>query len=165
MTDAEAIRLAKTVFREGYNRGDVETVLSVFADGFNDMSDGRPSFYGTEARAVMRHRLARLFAKYHARLVVTMFSIAIEGSFAFDRGQHALTLVPKKGGRSHTIRTRYLEIWRKDAKGQWKIVIYFDNTDLAPQMPPREVMLAMRRAGHVDGQQVRRRTLPKKVGA
>lgn len=147
MTDVEAIRLAKTMFREGYNRGNVDLVLSAFGDAFSDMSVACPSFYGQEAPAVMRHRLRQLFAKYRARMVVTVFSIAIEGGFAFDRGQHALTLTPKKGGRPRTIRTRYLEIWRKNPEGQWKIAIYFDNLDMPPAMPPREVLRAMRAKG------------------
>lgn len=144
MTDVDAIRLAKTVFRDGYKRGNVDSILSVFGDGFSDMSDGHPSFYGTEAPAVMRHRLRRLFAKYRARMVVTMFSIVIEGGLALDRGQHALTLTPRKGGRPRTTRTRYLEIWKKNQQGQWKIAVYIDNLDLPPEMPPREVMLTLR---------------------
>ena len=46
MDDIHAINLAKTEFRDGYNAGDVEQVLSVFADALTDMSDGQPSFWG-----------------------------------------------------------------------------------------------------------------------
>lgn len=144
MTDLEAIRLAKTAFREGYNRGDAHAVLSVFGEAFSDMSEGCPSFYGNEARAVMQHRLHKLFRKYRARMTVTIFSIVIEGPLAIDRGQHRLALTPRKGGRTRVLGTRYLEIWQKDVDGQWKIVTFIDNLDLPPQMPPREVLRAMR---------------------
>ena len=143
MDDAYAIRLAKTELRDGYNTGNVNRVLSVFRDAFSDMSDGRASFYGTEAKAVLRHHLTKLFARYRARLTVTIISIGIQGGLAFDWGWHKLTLTPKKGGRLKTTRTRYLEIWQKQDDGKWKIAIFFDNPDMPPAMPPREVLMGL----------------------
>lgn len=143
MDDAYAIRLAKTEFRDAYNQGNVRRVLAVFADAYSDMSAGLASFYGTEAKTVLKHRLKKLFAKYRAELAVTIISIRIQGPLAFDWGWHKLTLTPKKGGRSITTRTRYLEIWQKDAAGTWKIAIFFDNLDVPPQMPPKEVLAEM----------------------
>lgn len=90
MDDAYAIRLAKTELRDGYNTGNVNRALSVFRDAFSDMSDGRASFYGTEGKAVLRHHLTKLFARYRARLTVTIISIGIQGSLAFDWGWHKL---------------------------------------------------------------------------
>ncbi len=143
MDDAYAIRLAKTELRDGYNTADVKRVLTVFRDAFSDMSDGRASFYGTEARAVLQHHLTKLFARYRARLTVTIISIGIQGGLAFDWGWHKLTLTPKKGGRPKTTRTRYLEIWQKQDDGKWKIAIFFDNSDIPPAMPPREVLMGL----------------------
>jgi ketosteroid isomerase-like protein len=140
MDDSYAIRLAKTKLRDAYDRGDVNGVLSVFADGYSDMSAGLASFYGAEARAVLKHRMKKLFARYDAQLAVTIISIRVHGPLAFDWGWHRLTLTPKKGGRSITTRTRYLEIWQKGADEKWKIAIFFDNVDVPPQMPPKEVL-------------------------
>ncbi len=144
MDDSYAIRLAKTKFRDAYNEGDVNGVLSVFGDGYSDMSAGLASFYGVEARAVLKHRLKKLFAQYNAKLAVTIISISMQGSLAFDWGWHRLTLTPKKGGKSTTTRTRYLEIWQKGADDGWKIVIFMDNLDVPPQMPPRGVLTELR---------------------
>ena len=144
MDDSYAIRLAKTKLRDSYSGGDVNGALSVFADGFADMSAGLASFYGAEARAVLKHRLKDLFAKYDAQLAVTIISIRVEGPIAFDWGWHKLTLTPKGGGRSHTTRTRYLEIWQKDPAGKWKIATYIDNPDLPPKMPPKQVLAELR---------------------
>jgi len=140
MDDNYAIRLAKTRLRDAYSEGNVNGVLSVFADGYSDMSTGLASFYGVEARAVLKHRLKDLFIKYDAQLAVTIISIRVQGPMAFDLGWHKLTLTPKKGGRSITTRTRYLEIWQKDAKGKWKIAIYIDNLDVPPEMPSKQVL-------------------------
>jgi ketosteroid isomerase-like protein len=143
MDDGYAIRLAKTEFRDAYNQGDASRVLAVFADAYSDMSAGLASFYGTEAKIVLKHRLNKLFARYRADLAVTIISIRVQGPLAFDWGWHKLTLTPRKGGRSITTRTRYLEIWQKDAPGQWKIAIFLDNLDVPPQMPPTEVLAEM----------------------
>jgi ketosteroid isomerase-like protein len=140
MDDGYAIRLAKTRLRDAYNEGDVNGVLSVFGSGYSDMSAGLASFYGVEARAVLKHRLKKLFARYDAKLAVTIISIGVHGPLAFDWGWHRLTLTPKKGGKSTTTRTRYLEIWQKGDDGNWKIAIFFDNMDIPPQMPPKEVL-------------------------
>jgi ketosteroid isomerase-like protein len=140
MDDAYAIRQAKTKLRDAYSEGNVKGVLSVFADGYSDMSAGLASFYGLEARAVLKHRLRNLFTQYDAKLAVTIISIRVQGPMAFDWGWHKLSLTPKGGGRSITTRTRYLEIWQKDTHGKWKIAIYLDNVDVPPKMPPREVL-------------------------
>jgi len=160
MDDAYAIRMAKTELREGYNTGKVERVLSVFGEGYSDMSDGLASFYGAEATAVLKHRLRKLFARHRAKLIVTIISISIQGDMAFDWGWHQLTLWPKQGGRPRTTRTRYLEIWQKDAGGRWKIGIFLDNLDVPPQMPPREI-LAAARAG-IPTTRKRTRTRPRR---
>ena len=163
MDDAYSIRLAKTELRDAYNQGNVKRVLAVFADAYSDMSAGLASFYGTEAKAVLKHRLKKLFTKYRAELAVTIISIRIQGPLAFDWGWHKLTLTPKKGGRSITTRTRYLEIWQKDGFGSWKIAIFFDNLDVPPQMPPKEVLaeLGVGRLGGVHQSVGRRRSRTK----
>ena len=44
MDDVYSINLAKTIFREGFNGGDLEAVLSIYDDAYADMSFGMPSF-------------------------------------------------------------------------------------------------------------------------
>src|SRR5437660_12407963 len=111
MDDVLAIRLAKTELREGYEAGDVDRVLSVFADQYNDMSVGRPSFYGAEAKAVFRHRVTKLFARYRVKLGVTIISFPVEGALATDWGWHKLTLAARKHGTSHPLCTRSQQSW------------------------------------------------------
>src|SRR5256886_17094036 len=145
MDDAYAIRPAKTELRDAYNQGAASRVLAVYADAYTDMSTGLASFYGTEAKAVLKHRLKKLFKGYRAQLAVTIISIRIQGPLAFDWGWHKLTLTPKKGGRSITTRTRYLEIWQKGADGRWEIAIFLENPDVPAPMPPKE---GLREVGH-----------------
>jgi hypothetical protein len=69
MDDNYQINAAKTEFREAYNRGDLDRLLSVFEnEGFTDMSEGGPSLYGREAREGLRRRSTELFAEYSVGL-------------------------------------------------------------------------------------------------
>jgi ketosteroid isomerase-like protein len=135
MNDIDAINTAKTEFREAYNTGDVDRLLSVFADGFADLSAGLPSFFGEEARSVLRSRTVSLFQNYRASLLVTIMSIRVAQTIAYDFGWHTLTLVPRKGGEPITSRRRYFELWHKGTDAKWRIELFIDNADLPPAMP------------------------------
>jgi ketosteroid isomerase-like protein len=116
--DTYAINVAKTEYREGFNTGNADRILSVFASEFTDNSDARPSRYGSDAPLKLRRYLEQLFAEYSTYLVVIMAAIVISGDLAFDYGWHELTLTPRNGGESRLIRKRYLELWRKQQSGE-----------------------------------------------
>ena len=128
--DTYAINVAKTEYREGFNTGDVERVVSVFALEFTDNSDGRPSRYGKDGPAKLRHYLEGLFSEYRTQLNIIIAAIVLAGDLAYDYGWHELTLTPRNGGDPRLVRKRYLEIWRKQQNGEWRIIRYIDNDDL-----------------------------------
>ena len=130
MDDTYAINVAKTEYREGFNTGNADRVLAVFASEFTDNSSGRPSRYGSDAPIKLRRYLEQLFADYNAHLSIIMAAIVISGDLAYDYGWHELTLRPRNGGVSRLIRKRYLELWRKQKNGEWRIIRYIDNDDL-----------------------------------
>jgi ketosteroid isomerase-like protein len=136
MDDEQALSLVKTEYREGYNSGDVDRVMSVFGEGFILMSEGKPSFYQSEAAAAQRTWLEKLFAAYKVELIVTIIDFVVRGDFAFDSGWEAVTLIPKAGGEPIAQRYRYFETWSKDTAGKWKISGFITNKDLPPEMLP-----------------------------
>lgn len=138
MTDIYAINVAKTEFREGFNTGDVDRVMAVFADSVTDFSDGFPSFFGDEGRTVLRNRLGRLFAACRVRAVVTIIDINVLGDTAIEYGWHEFTISPKGGGEGRVIRERYLDVWSRQDDGTWKIKLFINNADHAPEMPDSE---------------------------
>ena len=135
MDDIYAINLAKSCFREGFNRGDAEQVLSIYDDEFVDMSFGMPSFYSCDAKQVFRARLGRLFSDYFAEMALNIISITLNEDKALDRGWHILRLNSKTGPESLLVRTRYFETWRRDPVRGWLITSYIDNLDQTPQLP------------------------------
>lgn len=130
MDDTYAINVAKTEYREGFNAGNPDRVLSVFAPEFTDNSDGRPSRYGKDAPIKLRRYLEQLFADYDTHMTIIMAAIVISGDLAYDYGWHELTLTPRKEGPSRLIRKRYLELWKRQKSGEWRIIRYIDNDDL-----------------------------------
>jgi ketosteroid isomerase-like protein len=138
MDDETAISVAKTEFREAYNTGDVERLLSVFADSFTNMSEGEASFYGAEGKEALRWRATQLFRQYMAKMEVIIINVVVLGDRAYDWGWHQLSLIPKSGGEPVIKRSRYCEIWKRNQAGKWQIRIFIDNQDHNPQMLPEE---------------------------
>jgi ketosteroid isomerase-like protein len=137
------INVAKSKFREAYNAGNLDRLLAVFRDEFTDMSAGAPSFFGADAKSVLRSRMANLFQQYQTTLIVTVIAIRVFGNTAFDYGWHTLTLTPRDAGKPITTRQRYFETWQRDSEGKWKIDLYIDNTDVAPMMPGADLPIPL----------------------
>ncbi|HTM18641.1 MAG TPA: hypothetical protein VL135_17140 [Terracidiphilus sp.] len=135
MDDIYAINLAKTRYRDGFDLGDAELVLSVYDGAFADMSFGIPSFYYSDARDVFRASLERTFREYDAKMTIILIDIVLNGDRAFDWGWHVLDLTCKQTGEQTRLRTRYFETWRRDTEKGWLITSFIDNVDLEPRMP------------------------------
>lgn len=131
MDDTYRINAGKTAFREAYNRGDVEQLLSIFEEeGFTDMSEGAPNQYGRAARETLREYSTHLFAEHSIKLTVIVNNIVIIGQTAYDFGWHEFSLTPKDGGQVIRKRQRYFEVWKKNSMGDWKISIFINNADV-----------------------------------
>lgn len=124
------INVAKTEFREAYNAGDVQRLLSVFHDSAVNMSEAFPSAFAASAKEQLRERTAGLFSKYSVRLVPIVIDIVPCGDKMFDYGWHEFTLTPKAGGPPVRTRQRYMELWEKDSSGDWKIRFFMNNQDV-----------------------------------
>ncbi len=134
MEDEYAINLAKTEVREGYNNGDIERILAVFADSFTDMSEGQSSFWNVDAKTMRRMRLEQLFREHSVELTPVIIDITISGDIAVEHGWHHLKRQPKAGGPIEASSTRYVEVWKRNANRVWQIVLFLDNADRTPEL-------------------------------
>ncbi len=75
-----------------------------------------------------------MLARYRVNMVPIIIEIRVMGETAIDYGWHELTLTPKHGGDATMAKTRYLDIWRKDKSGNWKLLMYMDNADIPDQV-------------------------------
>jgi ketosteroid isomerase-like protein len=131
MDELYAINAAKSEFRDSFNLGDVSKFLAIADLDLVSFSDGAPSEFGEDGLAGLKTRLANLFERFTAKLVVIVIEIRLQGDIAYDYGWHDLTLTPKEGGAAIHRRNRYVDIWRKNKDGKWKLWMYIDNQDIA----------------------------------
>ena len=135
MDDTYEINVAKSEFREAYNTGDVDRLLSVFAPGgYTDMPEGAPSKYGAEAASTLRESASKLFSLYSVKLTPIINRIAVLGDTAYDYGWHEFILTPKNGGEPIRRRYRYFELWSKTGLGGWKISFQMTNADVREEL-------------------------------
>ena len=135
MDEIYRINVAKTEFREAYDCGDVDQLLSVFGEeNVIDMCEGQPSRFGTAAREGLRKRSAELFAEFSVGLAVIMIEITVLDDTAYDYGWHEFTFAPKNGGETIRRRHRYFELWRKNSAGDWKISLFINNCDVREEL-------------------------------
>jgi ketosteroid isomerase-like protein len=139
MDDLFAINAAKTEFREGFNLGDVSRVLAIADPDLVSFSDGQPSEFGVSGLEALKTRLSNLFERFTAKLSVIIIEIRLQGEVAYDYGWHDLRLMPKDSGQPIHRRDRYVDIWRKDKEGKWKLWMYMDNQDIADPFRPEQI--------------------------
>lgn len=136
MDDDYALSLAKTEYREGYNTGDVERVVSVFSQGAIVMPDGVNTFGGEENLRAMRGRLRQMFADYSVDVNLVIADFVIRGDFAFEWGWEKFTFTPKAGGEPFAQRYRYFGTWKKEVDKKWRVTMFINNKDLPPENAP-----------------------------
>ena len=129
MDDLLAINVAKSEFREAYNSADAERMVALTDPGIVDFTDGSNCVFGQDA---LRARLQNLFRKYKVQLKVIEIEIRIVGYLAYDYGWHVWQLSSKNGGGVTDRKDRYVDIWKRNEQGQWKLWMYMDNRDLGP---------------------------------
>lgn len=134
-TDEKAIRTILEQHQRWYNHGDWKNIRSEFADDIVVMADFAPTLEGPKSVENFFKENFEGLAKagatqtMHARLD----EVHVFGDWAFDRGTFDITT--RKGEKSREFHIRFVEIFRKQADGSWKIVRGMNNYPEAP-FPP-----------------------------
>jgi ketosteroid isomerase-like protein len=135
MDDLYAINSAKTEFREAYNEGKLEKLAVILDPGVVAFSEGSPCAFGPGAMEALAAQYRGWSARYRVRLVPIIIEIRLEGTVAYDYGWHVWTLTPISGGEPIVRRERYVDIWRKNAAGEWKLWMFMNNADVPMAKP------------------------------
>jgi ketosteroid isomerase-like protein len=135
MDDLYAINSAETEFREAFNTGDPERLIALLDPAFVYMPDGVPAANGADAADAIRAQFRELTARYNVQLLPIIIEIRIQDSVAWDYGWHTWKKTPRDGGSQVTVKNRYVDIWRKNEKGEWKLWMYMNNTEVPMQTP------------------------------
>jgi ketosteroid isomerase-like protein len=140
MDDLYAINAAKSEFRDCFNLSDVSRLLAIADPDLVNFSDGQPCEFGMSGLDGLKTRLENLLARFTAKLVVIVIEIRLQGDVAYDYGWHDLTLTPKDGGQPTRRRDRYVDNWRRNKEGKWKLWMYMDNQDVADPFRPEQTL-------------------------
>jgi ketosteroid isomerase-like protein len=138
MDDLLAINVAKSEFRDCFNLSDASRLLAIADPDLVNFSDGHPCEFGTTGLDALKRRLEHLFARFTVKLGVIVVEIRLQGDIAYDYGWHNLTLTPKDGGQPTCWRNRYVDIWRRNTAGKWKLWMYMDNQDVPDPFPAEQ---------------------------
>jgi ketosteroid isomerase-like protein len=136
MDDLYAINTAKSEFRDCFNFSDASRLLAIADPDFVNFSNGQPSEFGESGLNTFKGRLETLFERFTTKLVVIVVEIRLQGNVAHDYGWHEYTLTPRDDGEPIRRRDRYLDIWRRNEQGKWKLWMYIDNQDVADAFRP-----------------------------
>jgi ketosteroid isomerase-like protein len=135
MDDLFAINSAKTEFRDAYNTGNPEPLIAVLDPEAVYFADAQRMAIGAGCADAIRANFDELFGRFHVHLDPIVIEIRIEGDVACEYGWHEWTLTPKDGGATFTRKDRYVDVWRRNAGGEWKLWTYIDNSDVPMTMP------------------------------
>jgi ketosteroid isomerase-like protein len=134
MDDLYAIDSAKTEFREAFNTDDPDRMIALLDPALVYMPDGVPTANGTDAIDAIRAQFRELTAHYYVQLVPVIIEIRIQDSVAWEYGWHTWRKTPRDGGSQVAVKDRYVNVWRKNDRGEWKLWMYMSN-GLPTQMP------------------------------
>ncbi|MDX1387933.1 MAG: SgcJ/EcaC family oxidoreductase [Acidobacteriota bacterium] len=111
---------------EAFNRGDVDTIASLYTEDVVVMPPGAPGF---EGRDRVREWMAELFERHvvHQRLLND--EVVVTGDWAWMRGHFTTEITPRAGGATVTEQGKHLVIWRREPDGAWRAARDIWNTD------------------------------------
>lgn len=104
---------------EAANAGDIEAVMSYFAEDAVAMPSGEMPVFGTR---LIRPRIQALFDQSRLVIFLTSEETAVSSDFAFARGYISGKIVQKSSAPDRLIdHNEYLMLLQKDSGGSWKI--------------------------------------------
>jgi uncharacterized protein (TIGR02246 family) len=132
--DEAAIREADLAWTKAAGAKDLEATLSYYTDDGSILPPNAPIATGKEAvRKVWTELMAA--PGFAISWQPVQVEAARSGDIAYTRGTYELSMnVPK--GEPMKDRGKYLEVWKKQADGKWKVVADMFSSDLPPAPPP-----------------------------
>ena len=111
---------------EAFNRGDVETIVSLYTEDVVVMPPGEPSFQGRER---VRKWMTALFERNTVAQSLANDEVVVSGDWAWMRGHFTTEITPRSGGVTVRRDGKHLVIWRREPDGAWRAARDIWNTD------------------------------------
>ena len=134
--DVELIRMASRTFVETALARDWPKWAALFTDDAINFAPGEPVIIGRKAIETWINRFPKIKS-----LTVDPIEFQGFGELAFVRGRYALTTTAPN--QPDTVDAgKYIEVWRRQSNGSWKIFRDIFNSDLPAQAPKADAAIA-----------------------
>ena len=124
----EAIRQLAADWRAGWLAGDVDLLLSLYADDPVVMPQDQPVVVGKDA---IRRLYEALFNDFDFKGEGTVKEVVVSGDLGYFLSAYTLTATPKAGGEPINAIGKSILIVKRGSGGAWKITRLMDNSDRA----------------------------------
>ena len=108
------------VWEAAANRADVEELVGIYAPDAVILPPGGPVIQGSET---IRELFRQEFERFDTKLAFTTQAIEIEGDMAYRRGRYVWRGTPRLSGQTVETANKFLEIWRRQPGGSWRIAV------------------------------------------
>ena len=128
--DIEAIKNVIEEYDVAVNAGDVDGLVSLYADDAVRMPPNNPASVGKEA---IHDWFQAVFEQYYAtELDQTCEEVLVCGDWAFVWGTYTVTLTPKVGGEPIRHAGEWMEFHKRQPADSWSIYRHIYNSGLTP---------------------------------
>jgi len=130
--DRSAIRDNESTFTKSAIAKDFGKMVSLYTEDAALLPPNGPAVQGREA-------IQKWMAQFPPMSTFTIDAVDIDGrgDLAYVRGNYNLTMNPP-GAAPASDRGKFVEIWRKQSDGSWKMKWDIFNSDLPPAPPPAQ---------------------------
>lgn len=125
-----AVETATKTFHEALRTNDSATFMSFIDDSVLLMPPGEPAVHGKDG-------LARWYSGFLSQyktssLTLNDREVIVGGDWAVELGSYAWSLTPAAGGAEIVDRGNYMQVWKKQADGQWRFAREIWNSSVQP---------------------------------
>jgi uncharacterized protein (TIGR02246 family) len=125
--DIQAIKQLAADWRSGWLAGDVDALLSLYADDPVLMPQGQPALSG---KGAIRRLYEAILTEVTIKSEGTLMEVEASGDWGYFWSTYKLTATPKAGGEVINSEGKSLFIVRRQLDGTWRIARLIDNSSL-----------------------------------
>ncbi len=126
-SDAAKIRSLSESFMRAVNEGDVPGWMATLTDDIKFMPPEQKSAAGSDA--VRTWAVQNFFDPYDVDLKFSFDELEIGESWAYGSGPFREVLTPKGGGERLELVGKFIDVFRRNADGEWRFARVIFNTD------------------------------------
>jgi uncharacterized protein (TIGR02246 family) len=133
--DEKTIRDGEVAWVKDFAAKDMDKIVAHYADNGTVLMPDAPIMAGKDAiRAGMKDVVTD--PKFSLDLVTGKVEVSSGGDLAYSQGSYTVTATDARTKKLTTEKGKYVEVYKKQADGSWKIVEDINNAD-APAKPAK----------------------------